>query len=114
MPVELSSFSLNHQIASTTAGAPDQLLTQNNGVGQITMATVNNSSAGSVVVSVFVLPQSIAPAAVTPVWSQEIPAGRTAILAGLIGHTVPRNGSIRVMASLANVARISISGANYL
>lgn len=114
MTVSLANFALNKPIVGTTDATADTLYTASNGAGQINNATAYNSDGSAVKLSLYVLPPGVAADAVDPTWEQEIPAGRSVILPGLLGHTVPANGTIQAFAGTTAVVSVTISGATIL
>lgn len=110
MAVTYKSFTLNDQITGASNAAVDTLMTASSGVAQINTATVYNSSASSIKLSVYILASGIAATAVDPVWTQDVPATSSAIISGLIGHLVPNLGSLAAFAGTTNVLRVSVSG----
>lgn len=110
MATRPQSMALNDLIAGISAASPDTLYDQIDGIGTIGMAVAYNSSAGSETVSVYVLDNANDAADVDPTWVQEIPAGRSVILPGLIGQVIPNDGKIQAFASTTNVVQLTISG----
>jgi hypothetical protein len=106
------SMALNVLINGTSDASPDILYQQNNGTGLIGMASAFNGSTNSETLSVYILAPSGSAATVDPVWVEDIEAGASVILSGLLGQVIPAGGSIVAFASTADVIRVTISGSN--
>lgn len=111
MSVTYKNFSINDSVSGTSDAATDTLYTCSSGRGLINQATVQNAdAANSVTVYFYILGSGVAANTVSPVWKQEVAAGESAIIDGLLGHVVPNSGTIQAYASAADDAKVTISG----
>lgn len=111
MSVTYKNFSINDSVSGTSNAATDTLYTCSSGRGLINQATIKNADASnSVTVHFYILISGGDPTTVSPIWSQEVAAGESAIVDGLLGHVVPSGGTIRAYASTADDAKVTISG----
>jgi hypothetical protein len=110
MSVSIKQLVSNDQIAGTSAATTDTLYTASNVTAQLNAATAYNGHASAVTVSFYILPTGIAATAVDPVAVQTITNGESAIIADLIGHVIPKNGTLEAFAGTTAVIRVSASG----
>jgi hypothetical protein len=112
MAVTPKSLALNDQIAGTSDAATDTLYTANNGTAQIDAFTAINTSVSAVDISIYILPSGVAATAASPV-IVSVPANSQVIIADLIGHKIPKSGSIEAFAGTTNVLRVIASGVEF-
>lgn len=110
MPVTYKNLSLNHLVNATTSASPDVLDVANNGNSQINAATAINTDTSSRTLYIYILPSNVSASTVAPVSVVEIPADSTQTLDELIGHIIPKSGSIQAYSSVSDVIRVSLSG----
>ena len=110
MSVAIKQLVANDQIAGTAAGSTDTLYTASNLTAQINAATAYNADASAVTLTLYILPSGVAATSVDPVSVQSIAAGESAILSDLIGHAIPKDGTLEAYAGTTNVIRVTASG----
>lgn len=110
MSITHKNLCLNDQIAGTADSSVDTLYTSSNVAAVINQATAYNGHTGAVVLYVYILASGSAATSVDPVAIKTVNNGETVTLADLLGHTVPKNGTIKAYAGTTNVVRVSISG----
>lgn len=111
MGVTVKNLALNDQIAGTSSAAVDTLYSAPAGaVGVIEQATAYNAYGSAVVLTLYILASGVAATSVDPVEVVTINAGEAAILTRLIGHRVPKGGSLAAFAGTTAVVRVSVSG----
>jgi hypothetical protein len=110
MSVSIKQLVANDQITGITDATVDTMYTASNLTAQINAATVHNSDVSAVDISVYILPSGVAATAVDPVAVQNIAAGESEVLADLIGHVVPKDGTLVAFAGTTNVLRVTVSG----
>jgi len=110
MSVSIKQLVGNDQIAGTTDATVDTLYTASNLTAQISAATVYNAHGSAVTISFYILPNGVAATAVDPVAVQSIATVESAIITDLIGHVIPKDGTLVAFAGTTNVLRASVSG----
>ena len=112
MAVTPKSLALNDQITGTAAASADTLYTANNGVAQIDAFTVVNPSGSGVEISIYILPDGVAATTVDPIF-KTVAANTQLIVPEVIGHKVPKLGTIQAFAQTTNVLRVIASGVEF-
>jgi hypothetical protein len=112
MAVAPKSLALNDQIAATTAGTAETLYTAANVTAQIDALTVVNPSGSGINISLFILADGVAATAVDP-FVKTIPANSSVIISELIGHKIPKGGSLAAFAGTTNELRVTASGVEF-
>lgn len=111
MTIKYKNLCRNHKVTGTTNATTDQLYLASNGDAQINEATAYNSDAtNSVTLYFYILASGEAATDFQPMWAQQIAAGTSDILGGLLGHVVPSGGTIECYASAADDGSVTISG----
>jgi len=118
MAVNLVSICSNDQVTSVGDGGTtvDTLFTASSGATQINAISVSNSSSGQVWMSFWILPSGIAATSCPATWTQAVAAGAggvldgTTIIHGLLGHSIPLNGTLKCDAGTTNVCYVTASG----
>lgn len=113
MAVAPASLALNDELTATTVGAAETLYTSSNVITQIDAVTVTNAHGSAVDVSLYILASGEAATAADPI-IKSIPAGGQAIISELIGHKIPKGGTIQGFAGTTNVLRVTASGVQFI
>lgn len=112
MAVTPKSLALNDQISGTAAGSTDTLYTASNVTAQIDAFTVTNTDASAVNINLFILPSGTAATSVDPI-IKSVPANSQVIVSEIIGHKIPKDGSLQAFAGTTNVLRATVSGVEF-
>ena len=110
MPVSIKQLVSNGQIVGTTDATADTLYTASNLVAQINAFTAHNANVSAVTLSVYILTDGVDASAVDPVAVESIPAGESLIFSDLLGHVIPKDGTLEAFAGTTNVVRVTASG----
>lgn len=110
MAVSIASFALNDVISGTSDAAVDTLYFANQVSGQINACTVYNAHTSPVEVSFYILTFGGDATAVEPVAVQTITNGTSAVITGLLGHVIPKNGGLFAFAGTTAVLSVTASG----
>lgn len=110
MSLSFKALASNSQVSATSAAAANTVYTATNVHAQITGFTAYNSAAASVVLSLYILTSGQSAASVLPIASQRIQPGTSAVIKDILGHVVPKNGTIKAFAGTTNVIRLTASG----
>ena len=106
----LKQLVANDQIAGVADSDTDELYAAGTNTGLVTAASAYNGHGSAVVLSVYILPESVTAASVDPVAVISIPNGETALISDLLGHVIPPNGTLEAFAGTTNVIRVTVTG----
>lgn len=111
MSVKWGSFSLNENIASTSATSRDLIYSATNGVAEINKATVRNTSnTDARDVSFCILSDTTATGTVQVLDTVTVGTESTVNLTNLVSHRVPSGGSIQMFVDAGSDCYVTISG----
>jgi hypothetical protein len=110
MSINIKPLATNDNIVSVTSATPDLVYTSTGIKTHITAFTVANIGASATTIYVAVLTSAQDASTSGAVAVQSIPAGSTAIIGDVLGHVVPKDGTIEVWSSTTLNLFVSASG----
>lgn len=110
MAITWKSATLDHQITSTDAASRSLLYTASNGVFTIEKVTITNTDGSAVDVYLYIKSDSTLSGTIRAIQVVSVPANGSASADLLVGHKVPKGGTIQAHAGTTNVCYDTISG----